>query len=213
MPLPEPIVHIVDDEAAIRDSLAMLLRSVGLRFAHLGERAGVPRRVTPPKRPALPDRRRPHAGHERAGAAGGAAGARRPAAGRHHHRPRRRVDGGARDEDRRRRLHEKPFNDQMLLDTVHRALARPRRPAAAAGRAAPSAEGLDGAPEMRSPPREREVMLHSSPKAGRTRSSPRGSGLSTRTVEVHRAKVMEKMQARSLADLVRMAIAAEVLRP
>ena len=36
-------------------------------------------------------------------------------------------------------------------------------------------------------------------------------GLSTRTVETHRANIMQKMSAKSLADLVRMAIASGML--
>ena len=36
-------------------------------------------------------------------------------------------------------------------------------------------------------------------------------GMSTRTAEVHRARVMEKMQARSLSALVRMAVAAGLI--
>jgi FixJ family two-component response regulator len=36
-------------------------------------------------------------------------------------------------------------------------------------------------------------------------------GLSAKTIEVHRAKVMEKMQARSVADLVKMAMQNEIV--
>ena len=73
--MPDPTVYVVDDEPAIRDSLAMLLRSVGLRVARVPERAGVPRRPTT-RRVRLPGRRCAHARHERARAAGGAARAR-----------------------------------------------------------------------------------------------------------------------------------------
>ncbi len=36
--------------------------------------------------------------------------------------------------------------------------------------------------------------------------------LSSKTVEVHRARVMSKMQAKSLAELIRMAIASGMLK-
>jgi FixJ family two-component response regulator len=37
-------------------------------------------------------------------------------------------------------------------------------------------------------------------------------GVSAKTVEAHRSRVMEKMQADSLADLVKMAVAANIER-
>jgi FixJ family two-component response regulator len=55
-------------------------------------------------------------------------------------------------------------------------------------------------------PREREVMEQV--VVGKTnREIGRTLGVSHRTVEIHRTRVMEKMQAKSLADLVGMALA------
>ncbi|MGH8285848.1 MAG: response regulator transcription factor, partial [Steroidobacteraceae bacterium] len=59
-------------------------------------------------------------------------------------------------------------------------------------------------------PREREVLILM------TRGKPNKVmaaelGVSQRTVEIHRARVMDKMEARSLARLVRMAMDAGVL--
>jgi two-component system, LuxR family, response regulator FixJ len=57
-------------------------------------------------------------------------------------------------------------------------------------------------------PREREVLaLIVIGKPNKVMASD--LGVSQRTVEIHRARVMEKMQAGSVAQLVRMALAIE----
>ena len=56
--------------------------------------------------------------------------------------------------------------------------------------------------------RERQVL--DLVVAGETnKGAARQLGISEKTVEIHRAKVMEKMHARSLAELVKMAAALE----
>ena len=54
-------------------------------------------------------------------------------------------------------------------------------------------------------PREREVM-HCVVKGQANKVIAMDLDVSQRTVEIHRARVMEKMKARSLADLVRKAM-------
>jgi two-component system, LuxR family, response regulator FixJ len=96
---------------------------------------------------------------------------------------------------------EKPFENAILVERVRQALQRDAdKPAASVSRIEfENRRGL-------LTPREREVMQHV--VAGEANKViARALGTSHRTVEIHRMRVMEKMQAKSLADLVGMALA------
>lgn len=92
----------------------------------------------------------------------------------------------------------KPFRDQDLLDRVNCALKQDAENRAAVERHA----DLRGREALLTP-REREVMaLVVDGKANKVMAID--LGLSERTIEIHRSNVMEKMDARSVAHLVKM---------
>ena len=99
---------------------------------------------------------------------------------------------------------EKPFASEAILDSLAAAfapLATPTGQDPAAGAAASKLNLLS--------PREREVL------EGLLAGLPNKSiaydlGISPRTVEIHRARVMDKMGARSLSELIRLALAGGV---
>ncbi|TCS61357.1 response regulator transcription factor [Varunaivibrio sulfuroxidans] len=92
---------------------------------------------------------------------------------------------------------EKPFNDQVILDLVHGALEECHR------RSAQKAEHMRVLNRMDTlTPREREV-LELIIEGETNKEIAYALDISDKTVEAHRARVMEKLQARSLADLVK----------
>jgi two-component system, LuxR family, response regulator FixJ len=98
---------------------------------------------------------------------------------------------------------EKPFNDQMLLDRVQQAIERDRNARAREAEREEQQRRLEALT-----PREREVMeLLVEGKANKEVADV--LGLSVRTVEGHRARLMEKLGVNSLADLVRIKLGTE----
>ena len=95
---------------------------------------------------------------------------------------------------------EKPISRQLLLDRVREALEVDRQ------RRRVEAERAEVAARVaRLTPRERQVMeLVVSGNTNKVIAID--LGLCEKTVEVHRAHVMEKMKVQSLAELVRLAI-------
>ena len=95
---------------------------------------------------------------------------------------------------------EKPFNDQDLLDRIQRAISFDSE-----RRERDSQRALLSALFAGLTPREREVM-DLVVEGMSNKAVANTLGLSAKTVEVHRAKVMEKMNARSVSDLVKMSM-------
>jgi two-component system response regulator FixJ len=100
---------------------------------------------------------------------------------------------------------EKPFTDDLLIDCVRRALALSAETLRLSEEASEILRRLQTLTA-----REREVL------EGMVAGHPNkviahDLGISPRTVEIHRARVMEKMDARSLSALVRMALAVGIV--
>jgi two-component system response regulator FixJ len=196
-----PLVHVVDDDASVRDSLAVLLESAGhavraydsaaafLQVALQNPVGCVLTDIQMPELNGLELQRRMAelgiplpvivmTGHGDVPIAVEA------------------LKAGATD------FLEKPFDDTQLLAAVASAIAISQRACQEAAEVADIAARL-----ATLTPREREVLERL--VAGHpNKTIAYDLGSSPRTVEVHRARVMEKMGARSLPELVRMTITA-----
>jgi two-component system response regulator FixJ len=204
MPSETAIVHVIDDDEALRDSLAFLLRTADLEvMSHASAAAfldalpltGLTCIITDVRMPGLSGidllRRLRELGIEVPvivitghGDVPLAVEAMRCGA----------VD-----------FLEKPFDDEVLLQSVRAAL---RQQAGAAKRQSERA-GIENRLAALSP-RERDVL--GGLVAGRANKQIAFElGISPRTVEIYRANLMDKMQAGSLSDLVRMALIVGIL--
>lgn len=191
-----PLIHLVDDDAAVRDSLALLIGTVGLRvhkwsdpeqFLAAFDRQSIGAIVLDIRMPGL-------SGLSVLDSLQ-AAGADQPVIMLTGHGTvdlcRRAFKAGAAE------FLEKPVNDELLLDALQQAVrrhvkSRQRQAADLAARERFAALSM----------REREV-LGLIVEGLTNKEIGRALGVSPRTVETHRANLFEKLGAPSLAYLIR----------
>ncbi|MDB6014984.1 MAG: histidine kinase [Gammaproteobacteria bacterium] len=192
-----PVVFIVDDDEAVRSSLRLLLKSVGLVPSALGSAREFLDKYDPAQPGCLVlDVRMPEMSGLELQEQLNLKGAVLPVIfiTGHGDVPMavEAMQAGACD------FLQKPFRDQDLIDRIQRALDKDRTNRAALNERTLIRERLQSLT-----PREREVLaMVTSGKANKVMAAD--LGVSQRTVEIHRARVMEKMSAASLAQLVRM---------
>jgi two-component system, LuxR family, response regulator FixJ len=192
-----PVVFIVDDDEAVRSSLRLLLKSVGLVPTALGSAREFLDKYDPAQPGCLVlDVRMPGMSGIELQETLNRQGAVIPVIfiTGHGDVPMavEAMQAGAFD------FLQKPFRDQDLIDRIQRALEKDRASRAVLNERSLIQERLESLT-----PREREVLtLVTSGKPNKVMAAD--LGVSQRTVEIHRARVMEKMGASSLAQLVRM---------
>lgn len=191
----EPLIYLVDDDEAVRDSLGMLFRSIGLHYEAYASALDFLQRYDGTRQSCLvADIRMPGlsglelqqrlneqraeipiifiTGHGDVPMAVTA------------------MKSGAAD------FVQKPFRDQDLIDRIHKALERDgeRRKGRAEQDAIRARIAL-------LTPREHEVMQRVV-RGQANKVIAMDLGVSQRTVELHRARVMRKLKMRSVAELV-----------
>ena len=198
----QPIVFVVDDDASVRESLRYLLRSVGLECQALGSAIEFLAAYHSAQPGCLVlDVRMPGMSGLELQQQLNLRGAIIPVIfiTGHGDIPMavEAMQQGAND------FLQKPFRDQDLIDRIQRALEKDTRTRAALEQHESIRERL-----ATLTPRERQVLaLMTQGKANKNMAHE--LGLSQRTVEIHRARVMEKSGAASLAQLVRMVMDVE----
>ena len=189
------LVYLVDDDDAVRDALGMLFRSIGLAYEAYPSALAFLQRFDPARHSCLvADIRMPGlsglelqqrlneqraevpiifiTGHGDVPMAVNA------------------MKSGAVD------FVQKPFRDQDLIDRIHKALDHDR-----ARRAVRAEQEVIRERIALLTPREREVMERVV-RGQANKVIAMDLGVSQRTVELHRARVMRKLKMRSLAELV-----------
>jgi FixJ family two-component response regulator len=194
----EPIVFVVDDDAAARSAMESLLQSVGLRVETFVSANGFLQRGAPDGPCCLVlDVRLPGMSGIELQRNLTSAGVNIPIIfiTGHGDIPMsvEAMKAGAME------FLTKPFRGQQLLDAIHNAIERNRATRQDEARLGDLRRRVDSLT-----PREREVMQRVI--AGMLNKQIAAElGTSERTIKIHRANVMRKMAAESLPDLVRMA--------
>jgi FixJ family two-component response regulator len=197
--MPEPTVFIVDDDAAVRDSIAELVMSVGLCAATFRS-AQEFRDSFDPEQPGclVLDVRMAHISGPALQDELNGIGARIPIVFISGHGDIaiaiKAIKAGAVD------FVQKPYREQQLLDSINEALLRD----AEARQVISSGEGVAGRLAALTD-RERGVLEHVV-RGLSSKAIAKVLDVSYRTVELHRSHIMEKLQVRSVAELIRLVI-------
>ena len=198
-----PVVFVIDDDQQVREAIQLLMESIGLKVASFASAQEYLDQFNPQDHGCL------ILDVRMAGMSGLELQARLAAEETHPpiviitghgdvQMAVKAIQGGAVD------FLEKPFNDQALLDCVHHAIEKDLNQRGEALKLADIRSHL-----KRLTPREREV-LDLVIAGQRNKVIAIDLGVSQSTVEAHRAKVMEKMEAATLSDLMRMMLILEL---